>query len=47
MELNEAGLRKRTWWTERGYKLPEFDREAVREATGRGPVWVHFGAARI
>ena len=47
MELNEAGLRKRTWWTERGYKLPEFDREAVREATGRGPVWVHFGAGNI
>ena len=47
MELNEAGLRERTWWTERGYKLPEFDRKAVREATGRGPVWVHFGAGNI
>ena len=47
MELNEAGLRERTWWTKRGYKLPEFDRKAVREATGRGPVWVHFGAGNI
>ncbi len=37
MELNEKGLRERKWWTERGYKLPEFDRKAVREATGRGP----------
>ena len=33
MELNEKGLRERKWWTERGYKLPEFDRKAVREAT--------------
>ena len=47
MELNEKGLRERKWWTERGYKLPEFDREAVREATGREPVWVHFGAGNI
>ena len=47
MELNEAGLRERTWWTKRGYKLPEFDRKAVREATGRGPVWVHFGDGNI
>lgn len=47
MELNEKGLRERKWWTERGYKLPEFDRKAVREATGRGPVWVHFGAGNI
>ena len=47
MELNEKGLRERKWWTERGYKLPEFDRKAVREATGREPVWVHFGAGNI
>ena len=47
MELNEKGLRERKWWTERGYKLPEFDRKAVREATGRGTVWVHFGAGNI
>lgn len=43
MELNEKGLRERKWWTERGYKLPEFDRKAVREATGAGtglgPFW--------
>ena len=47
MELNEKGLRERKWWTERGYRLPEFDRKAVREATGREPVWVHFGAGNI
>lgn len=34
MELNEKGLRERKWWTERGYKLPEFDRKAVRRPPG-------------
>ena len=29
MRLNKEGLQDRQWWLDRGYQLPEYDREAV------------------
>lgn len=34
-------------WQEKGYQLPEYDREQVKEATKKAPAWVHFGAGNI
>ena len=30
-------------WEAKGYRLPKFDLDAVREKTFREPTWVHFG----
>ncbi|MCL2568234.1 MAG: mannitol dehydrogenase family protein [Oscillospiraceae bacterium] len=34
-------------WEEKGYVLPAFDIQAVREKTFHSPTWVHFGAGNI
>lgn len=34
-------------WEEKGYLLPKFDIQAVREKTFREPTWVHFGGGNI
>lgn len=47
MRLNEQGLLNRKQWEEKGYRLWEFDREAVVEATRENPFWIHFGAGNI
>lgn len=47
MELNKAGLMDRKQWEKKGYRLPQFDREAVMAATKENPFWIHFGAGNI
>lgn len=47
MELTEKGLKDSRAWQERGYSLPQYDREAVREKSLREPVWLHFGGGNI
>lgn len=47
MKLCSEGLKNRQEWIARGYRLPEFDREAVRAKTEEAPVWLHFGAGNI
>jgi len=47
MRLNESGLADRKQWEAAGYKLPQFDREAVAKATKENPFWIHFGAGNI
>lgn len=47
MKLNETGLQNKAAWTEKGYSLPQFDREAVTKATKENPFWIHFGAGNI
>ena len=47
MRLNKEGLQDRQWWLDRGYQLPEYDREAVAKATKAHPVWIHFGVGNI
>lgn len=47
MELSKKGLQDRAVWEEKGYHLPQFDREAVMAATKENPFWIHFGAGNI
>ncbi len=47
MQLNNAGLQDRKAWEDKGYKLPQFDRETVTKATKENPFWIHFGAGNI
>lgn len=47
MRLNEQGLQQRDQWEAKGFKLPQFDRQAVTKATKENPFWVHFGAGNI
>lgn len=47
MKLNEQGLKDREAWKAAGYKLPEYDREKVKENTKENPFWIHFGAGNI
>lgn len=47
MKLDKSGLMQRDEWVKKGYKLPEFDREKVFDATKENPFWIHFGAGNI
>ena len=47
MKLNAQGIANREEWTSKGYRLPEFDREAMIEATKKAPYWIHFGNGNI
>ncbi len=47
MKLDNAGLKDREAWLAAGYRLPEYDREAVTKATKENPFWIHFGAGNI
>ena len=47
MKLNNEGLKDTAAWLDKGYKLPEFDREAVKAKTMKEPKWIHFGAGNI
>ncbi len=47
MRLDRAGLNNTKEWSDKGYRLPEFDREAVIKATKERPFWIHFGAGNI
>lgn len=47
MRLSDTGLANKDSWQGSGYELPAFDRELVRQATIKEPIWVHFGAGNI
>ena len=47
MKLNKIGLQDKKAWTDAGYALPSYDREAVYAATIENPTWIHFGAGNI
>jgi fructuronate reductase len=47
MKLNNKDLQDRGPWEKAGFRLPQFDREAMIRATGEKPQWVHFGAGNI
>ena len=47
MELSKNGLQDKAQWEQAGYKLPQFDREAVEKNTKENPFWIHFGAGNI
>ena len=48
MLLNEADiLQNKETLIQRGYELPAYDRNLLRENTAASPEWVHFGAGNI
>ncbi|MBP3543338.1 MAG: mannitol dehydrogenase family protein, partial [Lachnospiraceae bacterium] len=47
MELSKSELQNKAQWEQAGYKLPQFDREAVERNTKENPFWIHFGAGNI
>lgn len=47
MHLLDEELKKKEIWEEKGFILPKFDREVVRENTKKNPEWIHFGAGNI
>ena len=47
MKLNNETLKNRAEWEAKGYRLPEYDREAMIERTKANPTWLHFGAGNI
>ena len=47
MKLNNESLKNRAEWKAKGYRLPEYDREAMILRTKENPTWLHFGAGNI
>ena len=47
MILNNETLKNRAEWEAKGYRLPEYDREAMIARTKENPTWLHFGAGNI
>lgn len=45
MKLSIASLKDKEAW--KGYKLPDFDVEAVAAKTKANPTWLHFGAGNL
>ena len=43
--LNADGIKDRAAWSEKGYRLPEYDRDAMIAMTKAE--WVQFGAGNI
>ena len=37
----------RSQWERKGYQVPSYDIQAVREKTAKEPTWVHFGGGNI
>jgi len=46
MKLTIKGLNDKNW-KEKGYMLPQFSIDKVKENTKKNPKWVHFGAGNI
>ena len=47
MKLNMDALKQAAALREKGYRLPEYDVEALRRRTAEKPQWVHFGPGNI
>ena len=47
MKLNDLSLKNPQPFIQAGFRLPSYDREAVRQQTRRNPAWVHLGAGNI
>ena len=42
-----SGLLNATEWEAKGYELPKYNIDKVREKTAKEPTWVHFGGGNI
>lgn len=47
MNFNLASLQDKAYWEERDTVLPQFDVEAMREASFEDPRWIHYGPGNI
>ena len=47
MKLNLENLKKASVWKEKGYKIPQFDIQAISANTKKNPTWIHFGAGNL
>ncbi|AEE91887.1 Mannitol 2-dehydrogenase [Tepidanaerobacter acetatoxydans Re1] len=47
MKLRISDLKNKHIWQNKGYELPDFDIEKVKENTLKAPIWLHFGAGNI
>lgn len=47
LNLSVESLKNKEQWTGKGYRVWEYDREKVKEATLKNPEWIHFGAGNI
>ena len=47
MVLNNEPINNREAWEKIGYRLPDYDREAMIAKTVADPTWLHFGAGNI
>lgn len=45
MKLTRESIKHHASW--RGYRLPQYDIDATREATHAAPSWLHFGAGNL
>ena len=47
MRLGKADLENTKEWAEKGYQLPQYDRDKVMQNTKENPFWIHFGAGNL
>ncbi len=47
MKLSNDGLKNKDQWVKKGYELPTYNIEKIRENTMKEPVWLHFGAGNL
>ena len=47
MKLTNEALKDKSFWSERGYRLPSFDRDNMIRKTCNEPTWIHFGAGNL
>ena len=47
MILNNESIKNRAEWEAKGYRLPQYDRDAMVARTKANPTWLHFGAGNI
>ena len=47
MKMNRAALTNRQAWEKVNIALPQYDVQAMADATRKNPIWVHFGAGNI
>lgn len=45
MKLNRESITHNASW--KGYRLPQYDIDAVRQKTHKNPAWLHFGAGNL
>ncbi len=47
MKLILQGISDRVQWEAKGYQLPQYDIDKMKEATKEEPFWIHFGAGNL